>query len=114
MQVRDSSSSPAPLVPRPDPDLPALTSRADVPSLHSKGDDELVSLVDPGSDSGSDSGASEMMNGSLSSPPIHLSTSIETPYAPFGLHASASPGHLLDGIETETASATGGDAGGRS
>ena len=55
-QVRDNFLSP--LLPRPDLGLPVSVLRA-VPSLHSKGNEELISLVDPNSDSGSDSDPSD-------------------------------------------------------
>ena len=107
-QVRDSFLSP--LILHPDLGLPARASRA-VPSLHSKGNEELISLVDPNSDSGSDSDVSEVM--STGSSPPHLSPSLGPTHFPPTSPVSVSPGHLFDATE-QTSTTTGGDAGSRS
>ncbi|KAI1783342.1 hypothetical protein LXA43DRAFT_1133260 [Ganoderma leucocontextum] len=101
-QVRDSLLSP--LIPRPDLGPPTFAPRG-TPTLHSKRDDELVSLVDPDTDSGSDSDVSEVLSTRSSHPPLSPTSSPNTP-------ANTSRGHLPDGAEP--ASTTGGDAGSRS
>lgn len=82
--------------------------------LHSKDDDELVSLVDPslGSDSGSDSDADAdsdvseevVVTGHRSAPPF-----LDTPYPP-----DPPANATWDGREAASAVSTGGDADGRS